>query len=823
MKKQLFNQGWTFQPGNAGIFQTLVGGNEDTQTVTLPHDASIRRPRNPEEPNGAGNGFFREENYTYTREFTLDPTDKDKNIYIEFEGVYQNAFVYINNAYAGKCPYGYGNFYIDATKFVTFDHNNTIKVIVKNGLPSGRWYTGGGIYRDVHIMKANRLHLAPDSVHLAVMDIDDGQAVIRSESTIEYTGTGVRGITLTIELLDDEGRIAGSDTIPVTVMEHSVEHYRQTFYVDAPKLWDVDTPYLYHYRATLKEDGEILDEENGTFGIRQLQLDAKHGLRINGRVVKLRGGCIHHDNGAIGTAEFAHAEEFRVKTLKDAGYNAIRSSHYPMSRRLLDACDKLGMLVMDEYSDVWTSTKVDFDYGTHMMDWWEHDITNLVNKDYNHPCVIMYSIGNEIPEAGNKFDVQWGKKLADLLHRLDDTRYVTNSLNLLLCVASRRDEIMADIMKEQGIDPDAAKAAGANPEINSLMSNLGAMMEMLVGSRIAGEAIAEAAGQVDITGYNYAASRYEKDCETYPNRILVGSETYPGDLDINWALVEKNPRVIGDFSWTAWDYLGEAGIGRIHYGEAMGMDFYAPYPCKAAYCGDINLIGDRRPVSYWREIVWGLRQAPYLAVQPPKYHDVKHHMTSWSMTNAVHSWNWSGFEGKPVTVEAYTDGDEAALYVNGQLVQRKAVGEKKSCITYFETVYTPGTLEVAAFKNGIETGRDRIVTAQDQVHICATVDCRTIPSDASDICYVEISMQDSAGVLNPEASTRVRAAIEGPGVILGFGSADPDSDENYFDPEAAAYEGRLRAAIRGNGQPGTITLTLSAKDCAPVNVHIEAV
>ena len=823
MKKQLFNQGWTFQLGNAGIFQTLMPGKVDLTQVTLPHDASINRPRNPEDTSGSGNGYFREENYTYTKEFSLAPSDEDKNIYLEFEGVYQNAFVYINNAYAGKCPYGYGNFYIDATKFVTFDAKNTIKVIVKNGVPSGRWYTGGGIYRDVRLMVADRLHLIPDSVHLAVMDLDSEQAVIRTESVIEYTGTGVRDITLTIELLDAEGRVAASDTIPVTVMEHSKEQYRQTFYVDQPKLWNVDTPYLYQYRATVKEDDCILDEETGTFGIRKLQLDTKHGLRINGSVVKLRGGCIHHDNGVIGTAEFAHAEEFRVKALKDAGYNAIRSSHYPMSRRLLNACDKLGMLVMDEYSDVWTSTKVDFDYGTHMMDWWAHDITNLVNKDYNHPCVIMYSIGNEIPEAGNKFDVQWGKKLADLLHDLDDTRYVTNSLNLLLCVAGRRDEIMGEIMAEQGIDPGAMDTAGENAEINSLMSNLGAMMELLVGSRVAGKAIEEAAGQVDIAGYNYAASRYEKDCEAYPNRILVGSETYPGDLDVNWALVEKNPRVIGDFSWTAWDYLGEAGIGKIHYGEKAEMSFYTPYPCKAAYCGDINLIGDRRPVSYWREIVWGLRKAPYLAVQPPKYHDVKHNMTSWSMTNSVHSWNWSGYEGQPVTVEAFTNGDEAALYVNGQLIERKAVGEKKSCIAYFETVYTPGTLELAAYKDGVETGRDIIVTAKNDVHICAVSDRDTIPADESDICYVEISMLDNDGVLNPEADTQVCIAIDGPGLILGFGSADPESEENYFDTKAKAFEGRLRAAVRGNGQPGMITVTLSADGCEDVTVHIESI
>ena len=407
----------------------------------------------------------------------------------------------------------------------------------------------------------------------------------------------------------------------------------------------------------------MLDEEEGTFGIRKLQLDTKHGLRINGKVVNLRGGCIHHDNGVTGTAEFAHAAEFRVRKLKEAGYNAIRSSHYPMSIKLLEACDKLGVYVMDEFSDVWTSTKVDYDYGTHMAEWWEHDVTNLVTKDYNHPCVIMYSIGNEIPENGNKFDAQWGKKLADKIRTLDDSRYVTNSLNLMLSIMDRIGEMMA---AAQG---GGEGASGEPMEINSAMSNMGDMMGALIASEIAGKATEEAFAQVDIAGYNYATVRYEQDAKNYPNRIIVGSETYPQDLDKNWELIEKHPYIIGDFSWTAWDYLGEAGIGKITYGESQGMGFYAEYPYKAAYCGDMNLIGDRRPISYWREIIWGLRKAPYVSVQPPQYYGVKHGMTFWSMTDAVRSWNWAGYEGKPVIVEVYADADEAELYVNGELLK----------------------------------------------------------------------------------------------------------------------------------------------------------
>ena len=869
MKKIRFNDNWVFHEGGGSALAALVslaGGAAASKEVTLPHDASVERERNPQELNGSGNGFFREETIHYTKEFLLDVDDADKNIWLEFEGVYQNAYVYINNSYAGKCPYGYGNFYIDATKYIYFDKMNNIKVIVKNGVPSGRWYTGGGIYRDVNLMVADRLHLIPDGAHLAAVDVTEDQAVVRVESVVEYTGIGVRDITLCVQLLDADGTVVAKDAMPVTVEEHSRNTYRQKIYVENPRLWDVDTPYLYGYRICVKEAGQVLDVEEGTFGIRKLQLDTKYGLRINGKVVNLRGGCIHHDNGVTGTAEFAHAAEFRVKRLKEAGYNAIRSSHYPMSRKLLEACDKLGMLVMDEFADVWTSTKVDYDYGTHMAEWWEHDVTNLVNKDYNHPCVIMYSIGNEIPETGNKFDVQWGKKLADKIRSLDDSRYVTNSLNLMLSIMDRMGEIMAGAAAMQGGQPGAESAAGQesdtmadnpvvqeggkateanaasqqeqgvvaesdkagteigeNTEINSMMSNMGAMMDMLISGEIAGKATEEAFAQVDIAGYNYATCRYVQDGEAYPNRIIVGSETYPRDLDKNWELIEKYPYLIGDFSWTAWDYLGEAGIGKITYGDSQGMSFYAPYPEKAAYCGDMNLIGDRRPVSYWREIIWGLRKAPYLAVQPPKHHDDPHNMTNWSMTDAVRSWNWNGYEGRPVTVEVYTDAEEAELIVNGKTVERKNVGETKKDMVLFETVYDPGTLEVIVYSNGNEAGRDKIVTAKDEVKIAACADAAQIPADAGDICYVEISMVDGDGILNPGADKAVTVSVEGPGMILGFGSADPASEENYFDKTAKAYEGRLRAAVRGTGTAGTITVLLQADGCEDVSVQIEAV
>lgn len=820
MKKQKFNQDWIFTIGSGSSLDALAGGNNTAKQVTLPHDASIGRERNPEEPNGSGNGFFREESYVYTKTFSMNADDKDKNVYLEFEGVYQNAFVYVNNSFAGKCPYGYSNFYVDITKYLNYNEPNALKVVVKNGVPSGRWYTGGGIYRDVNLMIADRLHLAPDSVQLAAIEVEDDQAIIRAKSTIAYTGIGIREITLCTELMDTDGNVVAADEMPVTVEEHSEQTYQQKMYVLNPNRWDAENPYLYTYRTYIKENDSVIDEETGTFGIRKLQLDTKHGLRVNGKVVKLRGGCIHHDNGIIGTAEFTHSAEARVKKLKETGFNAIRSAHYPMSRKLLEACDKYGMYVMDEYSDVWVSTKVEFDYSTQMTEWWEHDIENLVKKDYNHPCVIMYSIGNEIPEAGNKFDVQWGKKIADKLRSLDDTRYTTNSLNLLLA-------IMNDLPKLMAQNADAQAAANTEKdqpqEINSMMNNLGAMMAQFMASDFAAEKVKEACAQVDITGYNYAAARYEIDGKLFPNRILVGSETNPPDLGKNWELVEKLPYVIGDFDWTAWDYIGETGIGKINYTDQQSMGFYAPYPCKIAYCGDINILGNRRPISYWRELIWGLRKAPYIAVQLPQHYGEPQSTTQWSMSDAVRSWNWNGYEGKPVKVEVYAAADEVELLINGQSVERKKVGETKKYITIFDTTYHAGKVEVIAYSDGKECGRDEILTASDEVVIAAKADRTQIPADGSDIAYIDICMQDASGILNPNADKAVSISLDGPGEIMGYGSADPESEENYYDTVAKAYEGKLRAAVRGTGETGKIVVTLSADGLESVKVDVEAV
>ena len=796
MKKQSLNRGWTVVPGDGTSLAALFAGGNQPKSVTLPHDLLVERPRNPQEPNGVGSGYFHEEDMVYRTELTLPPEAAGKRVWLEFEAVYQNAYVYVNNAYAGKCAYGYSNFYLDITDYVNCTQPNEIKVVVKNGVPSGRWYTGGGIYRDVHLMIAEPTHLAPDGVFVKTENLDDTMAEIAVCMELANEDMAMKTVVLKAQLCAPEGEVVAEGWMPVTVRGNTKDSYKLRLYVKSPQLWDVDHPNLYSYHVSVMEGEKLLDEECGTFGIRRLQLDPVNGLRVNGKSVKLRGGCIHHDNGIIGAKEFTLAADERIKTLKELGFNAVRSAHNPMSRKLLEACDKYGMYVMDEYSDVWTSCKVGYDYGIHMTEWWEHDIANLVRKDKNHPCVIMYSIGNEIPEVGNKIDAAWGKKLADRIRELDPTRYVVNSINLMLA----------------GMDMLMKMGSGAQQEstgeINSMMSNWGEIMVQLMQSPFLAQLTEEASAQVDIVGYNYALARYEPEGTEYPNRIIVGSETNPPDLDKNWEMVERLPYVIGDFDWTAWDYLGETGIGGYVYGDnvasIMGGAMYAPYPWKAGYCGDVNLIGDRRPATYWHEMIWGLRTAPYIAVQPPKHYGEKKSASQWCFSDAYRSWNHKAFVGKGIVVEVYAAADEIELFINGVSVGRKATGDPHKYMAVFDTVFQPGKVEAVAYKDGKEIGRDVLVTAGDDVHLA--VDVKTtagnnvIPADGSDIAYVDVSVVDAVGNLNMDEILSVAVSLEGPGVLAGYGSANPVSEENYYDTEAKTYEGRIRAVVRAVGE-----------------------
>ena len=591
--------------------------------------------------------------------------------------------------------------------YLRYGEPNTVRVQARTHRDS-RWYTGAGIHRDTKIIVGGPVRVALDGVRITTPDVDAARAVVSVAATVENEARATRTVRVTTRILDADGQAAASGSAVVTLLPRTSELARLRLYVPAPRLWSVDAPELYTAETTVTEGDTVLDEERTRFGIRTLRLDPQHGLRINGETVKLRGACIHHDNGLLGAAAVARAEERRVELLKAAGFNAIRSAHNPISKAALDACDRLGMLVMDETSDMWTEAKSSFDYSLAFPEWWERDVEAMVAKDFNHPSVVMYSIGNEIFEVGKPIGSRWGRRLAEKVRSLDDTRLVTNAFNLLFAVADRVPELLGTEGAEE-------------TDVNTLIAAIGDVMLQVSASEEVARATEESASVLDVTGYNYGDSRYEVDRERFPDRVIVGSETFPAHIDELWRLVRENPHVIGDFTWTGWDYLGEAGIGRVDHPEAdyVATGISAPYPWLAGWVGDIDITGHRRPVSYYREIVFGLRAEPYIAVHRPEFHGRATFTTPWSWTDSVSSWSWDVPEGSPATVDVYSDAEEVELLLDGRSLDRAAVGAEKAFLARFEVAYAPGELVAVAYAGGEERARTALRTAEGPLRLSA--------------------------------------------------------------------------------------------------------
>ncbi|WP_405535023.1 DUF4982 domain-containing protein [Streptomyces sp. NBC_00075] len=819
MIRTSFNDGWQARP-KVNPFAELSGTKVPFRPVTLPHDAMIEReraaPGGEVTMEGGAGAYFPGGVYEYRKTFAVPEEDRGKRIFVEFEGVYRDATVFINGDYAGQRPFGYSHFRIDADRFLRFGEDNEIRVEARAHRDS-RWYTGAGIYRDTWLLVGEPVRIAPDGLRVTTPDIDARRAVVEVATRVDNDSIAIRTVDVATEIRDADGNTVATDISKITVLPGEPATVRQRLYVSSPSLWSPDTPTLYTTTVTLKD----LDTETVTFGIRSLQLDPEHGLRINGGPVELRGACVHHDNGVLGAATFARAEQRRVRLLKDAGFNAIRMSHNPMSKPMLDACDRLGMLVVDEAFDVWTSGKSEFDYSLSFPEWWERDIEAMVAKDINHPSVIMYSIGNEIPETGSAAGAAWGRRLAEKVRSLDSTRYVTNAVNGMLAVMSELGKLRAQSQQRAEQEAGAGEGEGEDKGINTLMADAGDMMNAISASGLVTEKTAESFAVLDVAGMNYAEARYTLDKDLFPNRIILGTETFPTRIDGNWRLVKQHGHVIGDFTWTGWDYLGEVGIGRPQYltPDAPRPAHTAPYPYLVAGCGDLDITGHRRPASYYREIVFGLRTQPYIAVRRPEHHGKTWAGTPWAWSDSIASWTWPGSEGKPVAVEVYGAADEVELLVNGRSSGRHPVGEDHRFRTEFDTTYEPGELLAIAYRDGTETGRHTLRSATGPLELRAAADRPVIATKGGDLAYVTLTLTAPDGTLHTAADRPVRLEVTGAGVLLGFGSADPASEERFDAPERRTYEGRALAVLRPTG-PGKIHLTASAPECAPVDVIV---
>lgn len=807
MKKLDFNRGWTYR---------RIQEEGPGQEIRLPHDAMISEKRTQDSAGGINTGWFEGYDYVYEKEFDVPKEEEGRYVSFEFEGVYHNAEIWLNGNRAAFRPYGYSDFFVDASKYLKYGEKNQIRVIARNAdQPNSRWYSGAGIYRPVWLYTASAGHILQNGIR--VRTISTEPAVIEAEIRTTCAGAldiGIRAAEETEDFAAEaHEHTDGSATVRVTVPD--------------ARLWSVDTPYL--YRMQVKFTADTDEPETGgsgeadvreiTFGIRLVGWDTEKGFSINGERVILRGACIHHDNGVLGACCYPEAEERKVRILKENGYNAIRSAHNPCSKAMLEACDRLGMLVMDEFVDVWYIHKTEYDYVNYFNDWWKQDLKDMVRKDFNHPCVVMYSTGNEVSETAQPKGIRLTKQMTDYLHHLDETRPVTCGINIFFNFLSsigfgvysdkkaKKEVEKAEKNKSGGKNPKKKKAVGSQ-FFNDLAGMLGSGF-MKTGATFYGCDVKtrDAFANMDIAGYNYGIKRYLHDLKKYPDRLILGSETFCSDACTFWEMAKKNPRIIGDFVWAGMDYLGEVGVGSWEYSD-YAPDFSHGPGWITAGSGRIDLTGKPLAEAGYTRTAFELDKKPVIAVRPVNHTDEKHSPSAWKMTNAQESWSWAGCEGKKAYVEVYARAAKIALFLNGRLLAEKEL--KDRCDAMFTVEYMPGRLEAVSYDaDGREIARNALETADEETILRAVPEQKTVRPDG--LCFVRLQYTDKSGTVKPLERGMLHVTVTN-GELLGLGNGCPYNETGYCENYTDTYFGEALAVVRASEDAGIKPVVIEVTD-----------
>lgn len=765
--------------------------------VDLPHDFSIMQRRDPDTPANASNGFFPGGVAKYTKKMFISNEWKNKKLILEFEGVYMNSVVHINSQLVARHPYGYTSFHCDITPYILYDRENIISVTVNNGtLPNTRWYSGSGIYRHVWLLLGDEFYIAPWGIFVKTPTVSPDVSIVEVKTDVVYNREESGTAALRSTLLDASGNIVASNEKKMFFSSSSAQMtVQQELSVKNPELWSIENPYLYTLKSEIISEGVAVDSVDTSVGIRSISFDPEKGFHLNNVPMKLKGGCVHHDCGLLGAASYDRAEERKVELLKKNGFNAVRCAHNPPSPAFLDACDRLGLLVIDEAFDCWREGKNINDYSVFFEEWWQKDLASMILRDRNHPSIIMWSIGNEVAEKGGRSDgYSYVRKLADFVRNLDNTRPVNCAV----------DNLIPDPYLISQLDIPAGVDNGGEYDYF-------------------GELTREFFDALDVAGYNYLLDRYEDDGKKFPGRIIYGTETYPKDAYDYWDAVERLPYVIGDFVWTALDYLGEAGLGHVSYGKPTKKFALMEYPWHQAFCGDIDICGFKRPQSYYRDCVWGLSEKPYIAVYKPEHYGKEVFISLWGWPDVVSSWTWPGFENKPIAIDVYSTDEEVELLLNGKSIGRKPAGKPNRYIATFETVYEPGELVAIGYREGRESSRTILRTAGPPASIRLTPDRDVLSPKFGDLSFVTVELLDSNGNIAHGASDNIYFTASGVGSVIAVGSGNPASEEMYVGNQRRVWYGRAMVVVRANGEKGDIELTASAEGIPSQKVIIKVV
>lgn len=802
-----FDEGWRFIKGDPSGADNPGFDDSKWRIIDLPHDWSIEDlpyqkedtvvgPFSRESVGKMGTGNTVGGTGWYRKSFTIDRADQDKTACIQFDGVYMNSDVWINGSHVGNHPYGYTSFWYDITPLLNpAGQPNIIAVQLKNEGLNARWYSGSGIYRHTWLTLVNPVRIAPWGVFITTPEVSEKNTKVDIITNVTNSSKHDSPVILKAELTDPSGALAGTSSLESLVPAGKSVDLKLSVMVENPELWSVENPNLYQARMEVLVNNKTEDNLSTSFGIRTIKFDSQTGLTLNGKAIKLKGGCFHHDNGPLGSVAIDRAEERKIELLIKAGFNAIRCSHNPPSPYLLDVCDRLGMLVIDEAFDMWEKPKIATmamlfnlkgsdsvavgEYSRFFKEWWQKDIQSMVLRDRNHPSIIMWSIGNEILEAADTSGLRIAINLSKEVRKYDPTRAVT----------------------EAHVDMSAS-----------------------LGGKNTWDERAAHIAMLDVVGYNYGYAIYREDHKKYPERIIYASEFMPPQSLENWQAVESLPYVIGNFSWTAMDYLGEAGTGvpRLIDNSPAGagtnqialmMQFFSfdSWPMFINFQGDLDIIGNPKVPYYYQHVVWREHKMA-MFVHRPIPAGKKEITSPWGFPDELKSWSWEGHEDEMMQVHVYTRSKLVKLELNGKPVGEQAVDDSKSITATFKVPYEPGTLTARCFDNGVETASEIIKTVGKPSAIRLTADRSTIRADRNDLSYVMAEIVDTEGNVIPNAdNVLVNFEITGNGEIAGVGSGSPTDMSSFQKSYKKSWQGRCLAIVRPKGDAGIIVLTARAE------------
>jgi len=782
-RNRLFDSGWIFFRGVVGQAEQVNFDDSKWRTLNLPHDWSIEDVPATEDAEAVGpfskkssgtfnNGYFMTGEGWYRKHFKLSAEDMEKQVSILFDGVFMNSEVWINGQYLGLHPNGYTPFYYDLTKSLKpAGEDNILSVKVSNKGDNSRWYTGSGIYRHVYLTVTHSIHVAQWGVYVTTPKVSESEATVSMAVSVQNKDEKPVSVKIRNKIISTEGKQVAEIESEKLLEAKSVTQIDQLTSISKPSLWSDLSPSMYSVKTEIWKDNQLIDQTETKFGIRSIEFNPEKGFLVNGKPVKMRGGCIHHDNGILGSVTFDRAEERRLEVLKASGYNAIRTSHNPPSKTLLNACDRMGIFVIDEAFDVWREPKVPDDFHAFFQEWWRKDLTSMMMRDRNHPSIVIWSVGNEIPEKDPKWFYAMADSLVKKAKELDKTRPITQAI----CCHDAYDRKNTQ-------------------DVYSIY---------------------------EVQGYNYERLSYEKDKKEFPSRIFVGTETFPNEAFEIEQLAQKYPWVIGDFVWTAIDYFGENACGKFEILKkgTPGNEDLGRWPWRTAWCGDLDLCGFKKPQSYYRDVVWGKSKLEMMVnqyISPDSFV----YLNRWAWPLELPHWTWTGSEGKTMKVNVYTTCNQVRLELNGKPLATKTLTEADKITVSFEVPYITGRLKAIGLENGKEVVVKEYKTAGKPARIILTPDRKEISANINDLSYVKVEIVDNDGIPVPVSGKIIRFTVEGAGELAAAGNGNPTEMQSFHQNKTTTFHGKCLAIVRPLGITGQVKLKAEADGVGRVSVEI---